>query len=62
MLNFVVTKSFQSSAKILLKRYKSFKNDLLKFKTNYDSLPYADLGGGFRKIRIIIESKVPISR
>lgn len=57
MLNFVVTKSFQNSAKILLKRYKSFKNDLLKFKTNYDSLPYADLGGGFRKIRISIESK-----
>ena len=57
MLNFVVTKSFQNSAKTLLKRYKSFKKDLLKFKTNYDSLPYADLGGGFRKIRISIESK-----
>ena len=57
MANFIVTKSFKKSAKVLDKRYKSFKEDLASFMDIYEELPAFDLGGGLKKIRMIIGSK-----
>ena len=50
---------FERQAKKLAKHYPSFKNDLLRLLDSLRENPYqgVDLGGGIRKIRMIITSK-----
>lgn len=53
------TPEFLKSAKILAKRYISFKEDLKNFQNEIIKNPTAgvDLGNGLRKIRMAIKSK-----
>ena len=50
---------FERQAKKLAKHYPSFKKDLLQLLDSLRNNPYqgVDLGGGIRKIRMIISSK-----
>ena len=56
---FIPTQTFEKSYKRLKKKYLSLKTDLEKFKKEYNENPSigSDLGGGFRKIRVAIQSK-----
>ena len=56
---FIPTPIFERSYKQLKKKYLSLKADLEEFKKEYNQNPDIgdDLGGGFRKIRIAIQSK-----
>ena len=56
---FIPTLTFEKSYKRLKKKYHSLKADLEEFKKEYsENLNIGnDLGGGFRKIRVAIESK-----
>ncbi len=51
--------SFDKQFKKLLKKYKSLKNDLVRFISDLEENPYqgADLGSGVRKIRMAITAK-----
>ncbi len=53
------TEEFARGAKILKKRYKSFKHDLEDFKDSIAKNPFqgAELVPGIRKVRMAIESK-----
>ena len=56
---FIPTSTFEKSYKRLKKKYHSLKTDIEEFKKEYNENPDIgdDLGGGFRKIRIAIQSK-----
>jgi mRNA-degrading endonuclease RelE of RelBE toxin-antitoxin system len=58
-LEYITTLSFEKSYKQLRKKYTSLTNDLKKFKLLFSENPKlgTDLGGGFRKVRISIQSK-----
>ena len=58
-IEFRYTDEFLREAKILSKRYQSFKDDLKKFCADYANNPSLgdDLGNGIRKIRMAIASK-----
>ncbi|MDR2651966.1 MAG: type II toxin-antitoxin system RelE/ParE family toxin [Prevotellaceae bacterium] len=58
-LEFLTTLSFEKSYKRLKKKYVSLANDLKNFKSSFSENPQlgTDLGGGFRKVRISIQSK-----
>jgi mRNA-degrading endonuclease RelE of RelBE toxin-antitoxin system len=58
-LDFLTTSSFEKSYKRLKKKYLSLTDDLNKFKSSFSENPQlgTDLGDGFRKIRIAIQSK-----
>lgn len=55
----VTTPHFEREAKVLAKRYKSFKNDFIDFVNSLKKQPLqgAELGSGIRKVRIAIASK-----
>ncbi|MDR2148405.1 MAG: hypothetical protein LBE91_18335 [Tannerella sp.] len=57
--NFIPTPKFKKSFKHLYKKYPSLKDDFETFKKNFEENQEMgeDLGGGFRKIRMAIESK-----
>jgi hypothetical protein len=57
--NFIPTSKFRKSFKNLLKKYPSILTDFEEFKKEFSENPQtgADLGGGFRKIRVTIQSK-----
>jgi hypothetical protein len=57
--NFIPTEKFKKSFKKLLKKYPSIIDDFTQFKKKFEENPNigADLGGGFRKVRISIQSK-----
>ena len=54
---------FDRQAKFLAKHYPSFRNDLADFLKALQKNPLAgsDLGGGIRKVRMAIASKVLLS-
>jgi hypothetical protein len=58
-LEFFTTLSFEKSYKRLKKKYLSLTDDLKKFKLSFSENPQlgVDLGDGFRKVRIAIQSK-----
>ena len=55
----ITTPHFEREAKVLAKRYKSFKNDFKDFIESLKSQPLqgAELGNGIRKVRLLISSK-----
>lgn len=55
----VTTAEFESQAKAIQKRHRSFKNDLRDFVLSISENPFqgVDLGSGIRKIRMTITSK-----
>ncbi|MDR3250071.1 MAG: type II toxin-antitoxin system RelE/ParE family toxin [Tannerella sp.] len=57
--NYLVTRRFDRSYKKLKKKYASLQSDLKQFKKDFaeNHEMGTDLGGGFRKIRIAIQSK-----
>jgi hypothetical protein len=58
-MEFLTTLFFERSYKRLKKKYLSLPNDLANFKSSFSDNPElgADLGNGFRKVRISIQSK-----
>ena len=58
-INFIPTPKFKKSFKRLYKKYPSLKNDYEDFKKEFTENQYIgdDLGGGFRKVRMSINSK-----
>jgi len=56
---FIPTSTFEKSYKRLKKKYHSLKTDIEEFKREYNENPHIgdDLGGGFRKVRVAIQSK-----
>lgn len=58
-INFIPTKKFEASAKVLNKRYASFKSDFKKILDDIRKNPEigSPLGKKVRKIRVKIESK-----
>jgi hypothetical protein len=58
-ITFLVTPKFDKSYKILKKKYPSVKTDVEQFKKDFSKNPKLgdDLGGGYRKVRIAIQSK-----
>ena len=57
--NLKVLKTFEKAAKPLLKKYPSFKEDMITLFEEMKLNPICgvSLGGGFRKIRVAIASK-----
>ena len=55
----ITTPHFEREAKILKKRYRSFKEDLGNFIASLSENPLqgTELGSGIRKIRLVITSK-----
>ena len=55
----ITTPHFEREAKILKKRYRSFKEDLGNFIVSLSENPLqgTELGSGIRKIRLVITSK-----
>ena len=55
----ITTPHFEREAKVLAKRYKSFKNDFIDFVNSLRDHPIqgAELGSGIRKVRMAIASK-----
>ena len=60
----VPTPTFERSLKVLVKRYKSMKDDMKDFCLSLQENPLqgSDLGGGLRKVRMAIASKGKGSR
>jgi hypothetical protein len=58
-IHFVVTLKFDRSYKKLKKKYASIKSDVEYFKEEFSENPQLgiDLGGGYRKVRMAIQSK-----
>jgi hypothetical protein len=58
-LEFLTTLSFEKSYKRLKKKYRSLTNDLRKFQSSFSENPQlgVDLGSGFRKVRVAVQSK-----
>lgn len=56
---FLVTSNFDKSYKKLKKKYASIKNDIEQFKKDFSENHELgiNLGGGYRKVRISIQSK-----
>jgi hypothetical protein len=56
---FVASQSFERHYKRLKKRYASLPADLERFKIEYATHPESgvNLGGGFRKVRLMVRSK-----
>ncbi|MDR2963516.1 MAG: addiction module toxin RelE [Bacteroidales bacterium] len=56
---FIPTPKFKKSFKRLFKKYRSLKDDFEQFRNEFLQNPLIgdDLGGGFRKIRMAIQSK-----
>jgi hypothetical protein len=59
MIEFIPTTTFEKSYKRLKKKYISLTGDLRKFKNEFSENQELgiDLGGGYRKIRLAIQSK-----
>ena len=59
VFNFIPTAKFKKSFKNLLKKYPSVLADFEAFKKDFSENPEtgSDLGGGFKKIRVAIQSK-----
>ena len=57
--NFIPTEKFKKSFKKLSKKYPSIIDDFTQFKKEFEENPNmgADLGAGFRKVRVSIQSK-----
>ena len=57
--NLIVVETFKKAAKPLLKKYPSFKDDMLTFFKEMQQNPAcgASLGGGIRKIRVALLKK-----
>ncbi|GHT62485.1 hypothetical protein FACS189451_06950 [Bacteroidia bacterium] len=57
--NFLVTPKFDKSYKALKKKYASLKTDVEQFKKDFAENHELgiDLGGGYRKVRVAIQSK-----
>jgi hypothetical protein len=58
-MNFLTTKTFERSYKRLKKKYPSLKDDLTLFQSDYVTNHDVGviLGGGYRKIRLAVQSK-----
>ena len=58
-INFIPTPKFKKSFKRLYKKYRSLKDDFEVFRKDFSENQEIgdDLGGGFRKVRVAIESK-----
>ncbi|MDE5790625.1 MAG: type II toxin-antitoxin system RelE/ParE family toxin [Muribaculaceae bacterium] len=58
-MNIIATEPFVKSAKSMAKKYRSFNKDYQDFLKELTLNPDlgADLGGGFRKVRMAISSK-----
>jgi hypothetical protein len=58
-IKFLVTPKFDKSYKALKKKYTSLKSDVEQFKKDFSENPKSgdDLGRGYRKVRIAIQSK-----
>ena len=58
-INFIPTPKFKKSFKRLYKKYRSLKDDFEVFRKDFSKNQEIgdDLGGGFRKVGIAIESK-----
>jgi hypothetical protein len=58
-INFIPTPKFKKSFKRLYKKYPSLKEDFETFMKDFseNQAMGEDLGGGFRKVRLAIESK-----
>ena len=55
----IILQPFERASKRLLKRYKSLRHDLIRLIAELEANPMlgADLGNGFRKVRLAIKSK-----
>ena len=55
----IILQPFERASKRLLKRYKSLRHDLIRLIAELEAKPLlgADLGHGFRKVRLAIKSK-----
>jgi hypothetical protein len=58
-INFIPTPKFKKSFKRLYKKYHSLKEDFERFREEFSANQEMgdDLGGGFRKVRMAIETK-----